>query len=521
MADLDKIKNNVRKMVDQSAPESDIDAYLSSEGVTADQVKAHKAAPAAASAAPPQSSGTISDIVKSGATGLAKGVAAVAGLPGDINAGIYSVLNRLTGSDVKLPSGAPPTSDTINRGVQSVTGDYHVPETTAGKYAETIASFAPAAIGGGGGLVAKGTRVAIPAVASEAAGQATQGTELEPYARTIAALAGGAATGIGDAALTAKRPTPGVPTTAELKQAAHQQYGAADNAGLIVSRDSMKGMAQDLQAKMAEEGLDATLHPKATAVVRNIAGTDGNVTLKGIDILRQQAGDAAGSLDPAERRLGRLIKDHIDDYVSNLQPSDVVQGDAQGAAEAIGKARDFWSRASKGEIIDNAIAKAQNSASLFSGSGVENSLRTQFRKLANNDRVMRRFSPDEQDAIRQVSNGTAVGNALRFLGKFSPHGALTTLATGGAGYELGGPVGAAAALAAGQAGRIGATAITTRNARMASELVRSGAPKSISGLSQGKFPQLGNSARPALNDQSPLPYAALISALAAQQSASN
>jgi len=82
-------------------------------------------------------------------------------------------------------------------------------------------------------------------------------------------------------------------------------------------------------------------------------------------------------------------------------------------------------------------------------------------------------------------------------------------------------VGAAAALAAGQAGRIGATAITTRNARMASELVRSGAPKSISGLSQGKFPQLENSARPALNDQSPLPYAAMISALAAQQSASN
>ena len=35
MAEFDRIKRNITKMMDQSAPEADIDAYLESEGVSA------------------------------------------------------------------------------------------------------------------------------------------------------------------------------------------------------------------------------------------------------------------------------------------------------------------------------------------------------------------------------------------------------------------------------------------------------------------------------------------------------
>jgi len=41
-ADLDRIKRNVQKMAEQGAPETDIDGYISSEGVTVDQVREHK-----------------------------------------------------------------------------------------------------------------------------------------------------------------------------------------------------------------------------------------------------------------------------------------------------------------------------------------------------------------------------------------------------------------------------------------------------------------------------------------------
>lgn len=42
MADLDKIKRNVGRMVDQNAPPQDIDAYIQGEGVTIEQVRNHK-----------------------------------------------------------------------------------------------------------------------------------------------------------------------------------------------------------------------------------------------------------------------------------------------------------------------------------------------------------------------------------------------------------------------------------------------------------------------------------------------
>lgn len=42
MADLDKIKRNIQRMVDQNAPEGDVDAYVASEGVTPQQLRSHK-----------------------------------------------------------------------------------------------------------------------------------------------------------------------------------------------------------------------------------------------------------------------------------------------------------------------------------------------------------------------------------------------------------------------------------------------------------------------------------------------
>jgi hypothetical protein len=45
MADLDRVKRNVTRMVSLNAPETDIDSYIASEGATLDQVRAHKATP--------------------------------------------------------------------------------------------------------------------------------------------------------------------------------------------------------------------------------------------------------------------------------------------------------------------------------------------------------------------------------------------------------------------------------------------------------------------------------------------
>lgn len=87
-------------------------------------------------------------------------------------------------------TGLAPTSADIRGAVEGVTGEFYEPKTTIGQYANTIGEFAPAAAGGLPGLGRRLlTNAAVPAVASETAGQITKGTKAEPWARAAAAIA--------------------------------------------------------------------------------------------------------------------------------------------------------------------------------------------------------------------------------------------------------------------------------------------------------------------------------------------
>jgi len=85
-----------------------------------------------------------------------------------------------------------PSSASLTKNVEDVTGKFYESQTPAGHYARTMGQFGPAALLGPGGILRKiGMQAVIPGAASEAAGQATQGTALEPYARAGAGLAAG------------------------------------------------------------------------------------------------------------------------------------------------------------------------------------------------------------------------------------------------------------------------------------------------------------------------------------------
>jgi hypothetical protein len=124
--------------------------------------------------------------------GLAQGAAMVAGLPGDLSDLANRGMDYLTGGDVAKRHPALVTSQNVSKLLSAPTGGYYQPQTTAGNYAETIASFVPAALGGGPtSIAARVARVVVPAVASETGGQLTKGTPAEPYARLLFAGAGG------------------------------------------------------------------------------------------------------------------------------------------------------------------------------------------------------------------------------------------------------------------------------------------------------------------------------------------
>lgn len=153
---------------------------------------------------------TAIDVGKSAGIGLARGAIGVAGLLGDLTGlgakGIAAASDAISTSRIgkelglepyKRPDGGSvldniPTSQSITKAVEGVTGDFYEPQTTSGEYARTVGEFVPAALAGPGGLARKiGLQAVLPGVASEAAGQATEGSAAEPYARAGAGIAAG------------------------------------------------------------------------------------------------------------------------------------------------------------------------------------------------------------------------------------------------------------------------------------------------------------------------------------------
>lgn len=278
---------------------------------------------------------------------------------------------------------------------------------------------------------------------------------------------------------TAQQPAQKIPTTDELKKYANQAYKAADDAGVVINKQSFAARVGDISKRIADEGIDETLHPRATAALKRLQAaaddTAAPLSLQDAEILRRVVKNASSSLQADERRIARIMTEQLDDYVRNLEPSDVIAGNASAASAALRDARGLWSRMSKGEVVEELIENAGTRASQFSGSGYENALRTEFRKLVMNPKRFRMFTVPEQKALKRVAEGGPLENFLRMVGKAAPTGVVSSALGTGAGYAVGGPIGAAAVPAAGFAARQGATALTMRNAALASELMRQGA----------------------------------------------
>lgn len=297
--------------------------------------------------------------------------------------------------------------------------------------------------------------------------------------------AGGAAAGKLSQVLSRSVATP--PTAEALKSRARQAYQAADDAGVIVSRDKYRSFVDGLTARMANEGIAEGIHSRSLGALKRIMSVDENVSLKGLETLRKTLRAAAATPDKADARLAMMMIDDLDDMIFNLGRADVLTGNPAAGAAALKEARAAWAKASKTEVISEAIAKAEtNAKSLFGGSGKDNALRTAFRQIANSPKKSRWFNEQELAAIKKVAEGGPVENALRMLGKFAPSTPLYMTPHVGAGIMTGG-IEVPALMAAGGAGFRGAAGVATRrNAALAEALMRNGGPV----VTQGKLTPL-------------------------------
>lgn len=336
-------------------------------------------------------------------------------------------------------------------------------------------------------LTGAGTGATAGALYGAGSGRGVEGRIREAAQGAATGAATGGVLGGVSGALAKRAARKSIPTTERLRQMATKAYERAEGAGIIISKDSFGKTVKGIQSAMANEGMDATIHPKVTAAMKRLMDTENaNVTLKGAQMLRRVIQSAARSTDPDERRLASIMLDKFDDYIENLSGKDVLNvaaGAAEKASKSLKRARQLWSRFRKAEYLENLIERAGTRAGQFTGSGFENALRTEFRRVALNAKELRRFTQAEQAAIKRVAKGGKIGNIFRWFGKFSPEGGVVSASlgagVGGAiGAKVAGPpgaaIGAGTVAGLGALGRRAATAATRRSARRAVDLARSG-----------------------------------------------
>ena len=222
------------------------------------------------------------------------------------------------------------------------------------------------------------------------------------------------------------------PTMEHVKKLAQGAYTKADRAGLVIKPASFTGLVNRVGKVVADEGIDKTIHPKATAALSRLKDeVGGTLTLKHLDTLRRVIRGAAQSTDADERRIAGIMINEVDDYLTALKPSDVAAGDAKAAASALRDARQLWSRFRKAELVNDAVERAVRRAqSTGSGGNAENAIRQNIRSLIDNPKTRRAFDQAELKAMKQIVAGTATQNTFRLIGKLSPQGSGLMAALG-------------------------------------------------------------------------------------------
>jgi hypothetical protein len=371
-----------------------------------------------------------------------------------------------------------------------------------------------------GGLTLAGRATSIPgaigAGALEGAGYGAAygaGAGTTPEDRLAQAGKGaamGAATGAVTGGVAAFAASKGVklPTTQEIKDKSQAAYQTAENAGVVLTPQASIDLADKVDVALQAANINPRIHGQATAALQALKeDAQKGFTLTKLDQARQLFRDASMTSDAGNNRVAKLGIAAIDSEVKNLQPAQLQAGNAPVALAALKDARSSWSQYSKAQVLDDVMEIADVKGGEYSVSGKENAVRAGFKNLYTSlvrDKAERAMWTDQEvAAIKKVAQGGPVVNFLRFIGKGAVRGPVSGLPAL-AGYALGGPVGAGAVAAVGEAGKYGALLARLKDANLAQQLIRTGS-NAAAPLAMGPGMSAANAGLAALLNQQQMP----------------
>lgn len=214
-----------------------------------------------------------------------------------------------------------------------------------------------------------------------------------------------------NAANRAFRKKPGVDSLRRVKEEA---YKAVDQRGDLFGVQDMQQLLMR-SSKVAEDlDYDPLVNKYVAAAQRLLEKKQGQThTLGQLDRLRRRMWDLRSSAPNDEKIILRGIIDEIDNLIDNVP----VTGDLMRAA------RQANSNFRKAELLDDAFMQAKDAAAVSgSGGNIANQYRQAVKRILNNKRESKWFSPEELETMRAFARGNFGDNFLRWLGKLSPTG---------------------------------------------------------------------------------------------------
>jgi hypothetical protein len=328
------------------------------------------------------------DVLRSVGTGLRSAVEGVPGAPQDMLSLAGKGYNWIMDTDQSFDVPYLPSSDDINQATSKVIGPSYQPQTTAGKYARTAAEFMP--MGNPLGSVRKGIDAGTSLIAgltSEAAGQATEGTSLEPWARGLTGIgvgAGGrgAVSGVEGAITSGGRKAEAAAEDAALQHGVRLTRG--ERTGNVTQQMEEQQMLHGTRGNRAQQALEmrrqenlAAIKDAGTGFADTTAPTRGTDPVQSANTLQQSTrGRAEGLMDQGGKAIQEGIEggvvvdaqrlkglpDELNSTLTGIDPyiPDVaIDANTPMAAKALGTINTFVKKFEDPTVIDDSLASVE------------------------------------------------------------------------------------------------------------------------------------------------------------------
>lgn len=363
-----------------------------------------------------------------GPQGAAAGVTALGAT--DLITGAYNLAAPMFGGQrVPLPSetiqnqftrmgvGRAPTTPT-----QQVFSDVVQAGVGGGGQALGARTLAPAMTSTGGrnfmqflGQNARGQTGASMGGALLPSAAANYGDVTNPLALTGLSLLGAVAGG------KAASPKTVIPSVEDVNAQAKSTYKQMENAGVRVAQPALTDLNTDIRTNLAGVQYDPGTQPQVRKWINILdRNSRGPVSLEKLDALHSDLRAEARTVrNDRTRMMLNNMADTIDDFINGLDNTKITSGNVSAATSALKEARTLWRTKSQLGLLNDAVETAQN-RSIQQKIPLGEAIRSEYRNIMRNKRAFARLTPEAQDAVRMVANGTPTTRGLEVLGALSP-----------------------------------------------------------------------------------------------------